>query len=460
MYGNVARSIAAAALCLSAAFAFGESAARVENLSSNEIAAAPGAGVLMPVIGRLFGSGNVLFTTTLDVANFTGSPVTVHFTFHGADVKTGAAISFLDNFANDGGSKIRAFSDVRIDDFIDAMEKKGSISAAQEADGVLGSMVIVFEGVDPNTAAGDQIAARARFFSSQFGGTIGVSLNGHPFTGRETTAVAGSFSDTRTIANTPQLYSNIFLSNFGQLSNGQFLSSNDTVKIQAFSSATGQPIGTPLTVSLPSFQTLSTSLSALGVPEGAGAVIVLAKATSGQGMLLGVGAEVDDGTKDPSGFDMNNVPASSTGPTPVSTGDLISQLAGNWSGTWTNNTFATSGSVTLAISVNSSARTYSITATLGGNVFGSSPPPPQTFSGTYSASTGISYSAHSDALGDFGFTISQAGAISGSATNIASPNVSSLTFSGTATPTTMSINYSLTLKAGGTAAGVASVTHN
>ena len=259
MYGNVARSIAAAALCLSAAFASGESAARRESLSSNEIAAAPGAGVLMPVIGRLFGSGNVLFTTTLDVANFTTSPVTVHFTFHGADVKTGAAISFLDNFANDGGSKIRAFSDVRIDDFIDAMEKKGSITAAQEADGVVGSMVIVFEGVDPNTAAGDQIAARARFFSSEFGGTIGVSLNGHLFTGSETTAVAGSFSDTRTIANTPQLYSNIFLSNFGQLSNGQFLSSNDTVKIQAFSSVTGQPIGTPLTVSLPSFQTLSTS---------------------------------------------------------------------------------------------------------------------------------------------------------------------------------------------------------
>ena len=87
-------------------------------------------------------------------------------------------------------------------------------------------------------------------------------------------------------------------------------------------------------------------------------------------------------------------------------------------------------------------------------------PRPRRSPAPYSTSTGISYSAHSDALGDFAFTISQAGAISGSATNIASPNVSSLTFSGTATATTMTVNYSLTLKAGGTATGVATVTHH
>ena len=449
MNRTLAASIAAAFGLISPAF-----------VSAVELAAAPGAGILMPVIGRLTGAGNTLFTTTLDVSNFTASPVTVHFTFHGADVKTGGAISFTGNFANDGGSKIRSFSDVRFDDFLDAMQKQGSITPAQESDGVLGSMVIVFEGVDPNTAAGSQIAARARFFSSQSGGTIGVSLNGHLFSGRETTAVSGSFTDSRTLSGTPQLYSNIFLSNFGQVVNGQFVASNDTVAISAFSSATGQPLGTPLTVSVPSFQTVSTTLSALGVPVGAGPVVVLAKATSGQGLLLGVGAEVDNGTKDPSGFEMSSVPASSTGPTPVSTGDLAPQLAGNWTGNWSNTTFLTTGPAALTISINAAAKTYSATLTLGGNVFGGNAPGPQTLTGSYSSATGVSYSGHSDLFGDLTFTISPAGAISGSATNVPGANVSSLTFTGTATPTTIHISYSLTLKTGGTATGVVTLTHS
>ncbi|MGH9443238.1 MAG: hypothetical protein ACRD16_13295, partial [Thermoanaerobaculia bacterium] len=384
--------------------------------------------------------------------------VKVDFIFQGADVKTGAAISVAGIFVNDGGSMMRSFSDIRYDDFIDALVQKSAITTAQESDGVLGSMVLIYEGIATSNLA----SARARFFSSQFGGTIGVAVNGHPFTGTETTAVAGAFTDTRTLANTPQLYSNIFVTNFGKYVAGTgFVSSDDTVRISAFSSSTGQPLGTPLTVPIASFRTLSTSLSALGVPAGSGAVIVLAKATSGQGLLVGVGAEVDDATKDPSGFEMNAVPASSTGPTSAGTGgDLASQLAGNWTGNWTNNTFQTTGTVTLAITVNSSARTYSATVTLGGSVFGGSPPGPVTVAGNYSSSTGLSYSGHDALFGDLTFTISPAGAINGSATNIPGGNVSSLTFSGTATATTISITYTLTLNAGATATGVVSLTHS
>ena len=241
MNGNLARSITATALCLSAAaFASGESGARRENLSPNEIAAAAGAGILLPVIGRLTGSGNTLFHDHARRRELHGGVGgrPLHVSWSGRE---DGRRDFLRRHsrqtmeADDPGFFRRSF-----DHFIDAMEKKGSITAAQESDGVLGSMVIVFEAVDPNTWRPATRSPPGRGSSSQFGGTIGVSLNGHPFTGRETTAVAGVLlRHAGRSRSTPQLYSNIFLTNFGQFSGGQFLSSDDTVEISAFSSATG-----------------------------------------------------------------------------------------------------------------------------------------------------------------------------------------------------------------------------
>jgi hypothetical protein len=412
-----------------------------------------GLGVLMPVIGRLVGSGNTLFKTSLDVSNFSASPVAVAFRFRGVVLKTSAVIGFTGTFGNDGGT-LRAFSSVHFDDFIDAMVQAGPISAEQEGDGILGSMLIIFPGI----TSGGQGSARARFYSEQFGGTIGVTVNGHEFTGTETTALAGAFSDTRSIPGTPQLYSNIFINNIGRFDagTGQFNVSDDQVLISAFSAATGQPLGTPLSVPVHSFQTLSTGLSALGVPPGSGPVVVLAKATSGQGLLLGVGAEVDDVTKDPSGFAMSTVPPSSAGPVP--TGDLASQIAGNWTGTWNNTTFQSTGSAALAIATNTTAKTFSVTLTLGGNVFGGSAPPPQTFSGSYTTGAGVTFTGHDALFGDITFTLTPAGVLSGSATNVPSANVSAVTFSGTASAHAITILYTVTLKAGGSASGVVTLT--
>ena len=274
-----------------------------------------GIGVILPVIGRIFAGGNTLVQTSLDVSNFQSAAARVDFVFHGTDAVTGSPISFTGNFVNDGGTLERAFSSVHYEDFIDAMGQKGAITAAQEAHGVLGSLLIVFEGA---TTSG-QGSASARFFSRQFGGTIGVAFNGHEFNRTETTALAGAFTDTRSIAGVPHLYSDIFINNIGLYEpiTGQLTPRDDVVRISAFSATTGQPIGTPLTAAIPSFQTLATSLSALGVPAGSGPVVVLARAISGVGALLGVGAEVDDETKDPSGFAMSPVPPSSTGPTPT-----------------------------------------------------------------------------------------------------------------------------------------------
>jgi hypothetical protein len=70
----------------------------------------------------------------------------------------------------------------------------------------------------------------------------------------------------------------------------------------------------------------------------------------------------------------------------------------------------------------------------------------------------VSYSGHSSVFGDIAFTISPAGAINGSLSNIPSANVSKVTFTGTATAHAITINYTITLKAGGTAVGVLSLT--
>lgn len=422
----------------------------------NGDAVAPaGLRVLLPVVGRLVGGGQILYSTSLNLASFASAPVVVDYVFHGNDVKTGAAISFSGVLANDGGTHIRAFSGVYIDDIIDAARQLGGVSAQEEADGVLGSATFLFENVTNHLGS-----VSARFSSMQFGGTIGVAINAPELNGDETTAVMGSFLDSRGIAGVPQLYSNIFLTNFGHYdsTSGQFLASTDNVTIKAFSNSTGQQIGSTLNVAIATGQTISTGLGALGVPPGAGLVIVLARATSGQGILTGVGAAVDATTTDPSGFQMSYVPSNTTGPPVGTSGDLASQIAGSWGGGWLNNTFSSSGTATLAITTNTTAHTFSATLHLTGNVFGGSAPPDQTFSGSYSTSTGVSYSGHSSLFGDITFTVTPAGVINGVATNVPSANVSKVTFSGTASAHAITIDYTVNLKAGGTASGVVTLT--
>ncbi|HET7451773.1 MAG TPA: hypothetical protein VFL12_03475 [Thermoanaerobaculia bacterium] len=414
-----------------------------------------GIGYVEAVVGRLKG-GTILYSTSLDVWNFSGAAVTTPFEFRGADVVTGAAITFTGTFTlASGGGPLGAFNNVHFDDFIHAATQAGGITPGQENDGVIGSLLILFEGVSDPSICG----ARARFSSQQFGGTIGVTLLGHLFDGTETTAVMGVFSDTTTSPALPHLYSNVFLTNLGQFdsASGMFLTSDDTVVLTAYSATTGTQIGQPKTIALGTGRTASVNLRDVGVPAGAGRVIVIAKATSGHGLLLGVGSENDADTKDPSGFPMASV-SPSIAPPGTSGGDLASSLNGTWDGTWNNATFSTLGSSHAVISVNTTAHTFSATLTLGGNVFGGSAPSPVSFTGSYSTSTGVSFSGHDALFGDITFTITPAGAISGSATNVPSSNVSSVSFTGTATSTSITINYTIQLKPSGTATGTLTLT--
>jgi hypothetical protein len=134
-------------------------------------------------------------------------------------------------------------------------------------------------------------------------------------------------------------------------------------------------------------------------------------------------------------------------------------FAGNWTGQWVNTTFGSSGSAGLTVSVNTSAQTFQATLTLGGNVFGAGPPPPQTFSGSYASST---FTQTSSVFGNLTVTIGSGGAITGSATNVPNPNISRMDFTGTATSQKITINYTVTFSAsagGGTAQGVLTLNH-
>ena len=64
-----------------------------------------------------------------------------------------------------------------------------------------------------------------------------------------------------------------------------------------------------------------------------------------------------------------------------------SSFSGTYSGSWSNTTFGSSGSASLVVAVPSSGSTVTMQLTLGGNVFGGAPPPPESWSCTFSGSS-------------------------------------------------------------------------
>jgi hypothetical protein len=92
------------------------------------------------------------------------------------------------------------------------------------------------------------------------------------------------------------------------------------------------------------------------------------------------------------------------------------------------------------------------TIAVQGNVFGGPAPPPETFIGTVTAA-GITLSGRSVTFGNLLLNIDTNGGVSGSGTNVNSPNVSRFDFSGTWTKAGFNLTYIATLTAGGTASG-------
>ena len=124
---------------------------------------------------------------------------------------------------------------------------------------------------------------------------------------------------------------------------------------------------------------------------------------------------------------------------------------GNWSGTWRNTTFGSTGNATLAMTIDTVAERFSGTFDLSGSVFGRGDPAPETFSGPYSTS-GATLTGTSSFYGTVTATYTPGGTLSGSMVNPA-PNISRVDFSGTVTATTMDVNYTVRFTDGSTAVG-------
>lgn len=132
----------------------------------------------------------------------------------------------------------------------------------------------------------------------------------------------------------------------------------------------------------------------------------------------------------------------------------FSPLAGEWNGTWTNQTFGSSGDVTLAIVVNQDD-TATMIMDVGGLVFGLLDPDPVTLSGTYNA-TSMNFTGESDFFGFFAVSIDESNNFSLLAPSVLAPGIASLELNGTVNKDagTLSGSYTIKKENGSSAVGV------
>ncbi|MGZ4415583.1 MAG: hypothetical protein ACXVRZ_14600 [Gaiellaceae bacterium] len=137
-------------------------------------------------------------------------------------------------------------------------------------------------------------------------------------------------------------------------------------------------------------------------------------------------------------------------------------LAGTWAGTWSNQTFNTSGTLALRISVKGSALRF--TTTITGNTFGCTAPGPQTF--TLPAGSGSNHwtpkgfpiSNPSAAFGTMNIRYAYpAGTLSGSGKDPACAPGISWTLDGLFTAKQFNATARITLPGGGSATTVVSL---
>jgi hypothetical protein len=269
-----------------------------------------GLGVNVPLVGRLVGAGNTLYTSTLDVSNNTATDAQVDFYLDGKNQTTNDAVAVTGSLSAAGdlvptgtGGAMRARSNAHFDDFVDALVQAGMLPASIEPDGFIGSVMFVFNGFNKS----GQGSAFVRFFSAYGGGTIGQALRGHDVGSNETRALVAAFRDSRSQTAGPRLYANMFVNNTGLTPTGALSAGDTNVHFQAYANSTGQPVGTPFDMAIPPGQTVSISdvLRRVAAPPGEDTVLVYATATTGTAAIAGVAVEIDDTTKDGSAVEMN-----------------------------------------------------------------------------------------------------------------------------------------------------------
>jgi hypothetical protein len=136
----------------------------------------------------------------------------------------------------------------------------------------------------------------------------------------------------------------------------------------------------------------------------------------------------------------------------------VTQFAGTYTGTWTDTTFNSGGPITVVIAIQGAGGIGSpvqLQLTLGGDVFGGSAPPTQTFSGSVSA-TGLGFTGSSPIFGNVVWQLSTSGVFSATGASVPGGNVSNFSASGSISGAQLSATFRISLLDGMTATGTMS----
>ncbi len=130
------------------------------------------------------------------------------------------------------------------------------------------------------------------------------------------------------------------------------------------------------------------------------------------------------------------------------------EFEGMWRGMWFNNTFGSTDSAFLSITIDQGTSTLEAVLDLDGNVFGGSDPDPVTLMGSYNSS-GFSAMGNSPTYGDMFLSGDDSGNMTGRMPNIPNPGIDSTTLAGTYNETNIDLTYIVYFAGGGgTADGV------
>ncbi|HEU5287032.1 MAG TPA: hypothetical protein VFV20_01390 [Candidatus Limnocylindria bacterium] len=149
-------------------------------------------------------------------------------------------------------------------------------------------------------------------------------------------------------------------------------------------------------------------------------------------------------------------PTAAATPRPPTTAPIPAFEDATFTGTWTNQTFGSTGGATMAVKVDRAALTLGVTLTLTGNVFGTAAPAPETFTLPINAA-GATYTGKSKTFGDVTATLKADGTFTFRGENVPSNRVKGIDGSGTWTTSGINFTYNVALSDGSAAKGVVSL---
>ena len=132
---------------------------------------------------------------------------------------------------------------------------------------------------------------------------------------------------------------------------------------------------------------------------------------------------------------------------------LATIFAGEWTGSWENATYGTTGPIAAAVAVDTGSLAAILTVDLGGAVFGAGDPAP--FEVTIDLTAAPPYAATTAVLGELSLVVEVDGAFTLEAPDVPAAGIASFRASGRATSAGITLDYTVGFEDGGEATGTA-----